>query len=504
MVEFPSVETLDKQEVELNLSKLRVYGHLDNLFDDSNAEALGHIWSSYNEEPNLSDNDGRTKVDKTNNGEFVSEIEAFSPEIKYFYRAYAIYQGETFLGEVKEFSIAGINLVLVTDSIGNKDIGSDGSSATLYYHMEGLLEGVKIDNYGVCWAKHSIPKIIEDPFASEGAIIANDTVYKASTSYNVKASAIYFVRPFMQIGETVFYGDELIFKVDNFWLQKANFLGDGRYDMASFAINGKGYIGMGTQIHNGIPPKSDLWEYNPDNDTWTQKEDFRGGPRAYLVSFAKGDFGYAGLGYDGTNFRRDMWKYDPYINQWSPINDSFPGVGRANAIATVVVNRAYIGLGGTTILGKDSKDFYSLDLTNHTWDTLLDYPVELSIGLAAFSIGNIAYVYSGLDFYAYNTINNSWATRTFSTMGYRQNPVAFSIGSKGYLGMGTKQNFWESEKDLYEYDPQDNSWRKLTSLPDKARGRDAAASFVIGNKAYVTCGLSKVLLSDLWQFNPPL
>ena len=55
------------------------------------------------------------------------------------------------------------------------------------------------------------------------------------------------------------------------WTQKTDFGGGNRFGAIGFSIGLKEYIGTGWD-DNGF--KKDLWEYDPANDSWTQKADF--------------------------------------------------------------------------------------------------------------------------------------------------------------------------------------------------------------------------------------
>ena len=53
-----------------------------------------------------------------------------------------------------------------------------------------------------------------------------------------------------------------------------------------------------------------FWQYDPDQNFWTQKAELPGTPRNSAVAFEAGGKGYVGTGYDGTNKLKDFWEYD--------------------------------------------------------------------------------------------------------------------------------------------------------------------------------------------------
>ena len=52
-----------------------------------------------------------------------------------------------------------------------------------------------------------------------------------------------------------------------------------------------------------------MWEFDPATNTWIQLADFQGTARRYLTAFSFGNYAYAGLGTNGTNFQ-DFWLFD--------------------------------------------------------------------------------------------------------------------------------------------------------------------------------------------------
>lgn len=99
----------------------------------------------------------------------------------------------------------------------------------------------------------------------------------------------------------------------NTWTQRQNVGGfTQRMEASGFAINGKGYLGTGDNYSSGTN-YGDFWEYDPNTNMWTQIADFGGLPRRYLTSFTIGNKGYAGLGTNGTNFQ-DVWEYSELLS----------------------------------------------------------------------------------------------------------------------------------------------------------------------------------------------
>ena len=124
------------------------------------------------------------------------------------------------------------------------------------------------------------------------------------------------------------------------WIQRANFGGGDRYQLVSFVVDDKAYVGLGTDYDAYT---NDLWEFNPSTNFWTQKNNFPGAERSAASAFGIQQRGYLGLGGDG-GYLDDFWEYNPYSDSWLA-REEFPGGERRNAISFVIGDRGYIGTG---------------------------------------------------------------------------------------------------------------------------------------------------------------
>ncbi|OQX97124.1 MAG: hypothetical protein B6I20_13315 [Bacteroidetes bacterium 4572_117] len=101
----------------------------------------------------------------------------------------------------------------------------------------------------------------------------------------------------------------------------------------AFAIGGKGYFGLGKSADGEF--LKDFWEFTPNekgtNGTWIKKLDFPGAPRQNAAAFVIGTQGYVGTGddiigdmegggYTGQTYS-DVYRYDPFNNSWRQIRD---------------------------------------------------------------------------------------------------------------------------------------------------------------------------------------
>ncbi|WP_422349772.1 Kelch repeat-containing protein [Flagellimonas sp.] len=150
-------------------------------------------------------------------------------------------------------------------------------------------------------------------------------------------------------GVEPFYDDLWVYDPEtDTWSEKAGFEIAGRAGAVGFSINGKGYIATG--FRDQPPLLSDVWEYNPINDSWTQKTSLPQGMERYSsFGFSLKGKGYLGMGIDEEdNLLKDIWEFDPMENggagSWIKKSD-FPAEERYFPMAVATDEKAIIGLG---------------------------------------------------------------------------------------------------------------------------------------------------------------
>lgn len=152
----------------------------------------------------------------------------------------------------------------------------------------------------------------------------------------------------------------------NVWIKKASLPTGNRSGAVAFSIGNKGYVGLGVKKSNKDGSDTfmnDLWEYNPDTNTWIRKADFPGGGRWYSAAFTIKDKGYVGTGLSSfnyeTGFKNDMWQYDSVSDTWTQLN--LAGLPeRSRAVGFSIGNSGYIGTG---FMGNHSRsDFWKFSV----------------------------------------------------------------------------------------------------------------------------------------------
>ena len=237
------------------------------------------------------------------------------------------------------------------------------------------------------------------------------------------------------------------------WTQRTGMPGGNRTGAVSFSVNNKGYVALGTDCN--FNPYQDVWQYDADADQWIQMSNFGGASRRFAVGFAIDTMGYIATGASGNVFYTDIWQYNPTTDQWTQKAD-MPPAGRSNASAFVIGNKGYIGLGynGTNAL----LDFWAYDPATNAWAPKANYQGTAVNAAYSFSIGGHGYCGDGStltvnkdDFWEYDTATDTWAQRTKPGIalaygsGVAVNNVGYFIG--GEDSTSTYQNL------LLQYTP---------------------------------------------------
>jgi N-acetylneuraminic acid mutarotase len=285
------------------------------------------------------------------------------------------------------------------------------------------------------------------------------------------------------------------------WTQKANFGGSARSEAVGFSIGDKGYIGTGTDGNL----KKDFWEYDPAFDAWTQKADFGGSARKAAVGFSLDGKGYIGTGYDGK-VKKDFWQYDPSSNTWVEKN-GFQGDPREDAVAFTIESFGYLGT-GINKFDQLTDDFYRYDPALNMWSNIKKIP-GIRRAAVSFSINGKGYVGTGndgtlsdifiKDCWEYDPASNTWTQKSDLPGNGREEAVGFSINDKGYIVSGLEEIFtFPKKKDCWEYNPANDSWTQKNNF--EGSERTSAATFVIGNNAYLGTGSGSASMNDFWIY----
>ncbi|MBL7963181.1 MAG: hypothetical protein JNM31_04965 [Flavobacteriales bacterium] len=230
----------------------------------------------------------------------------------------------------------------------------------------------------------------------------------------------------------------------------------------AFSIDGLGYLATTAATGN-------FFAYDPVSDSWSPRADLPGGARSRSASFAMEGKGYVGSGLIGGVRQSDLWAYDPTTNSWTQCADR-PGSAVHSASGFAIGNKGYMGGGNLGGSSAASGSLYRYDPVTNTWTGMGSLPLGNKQCAQAFVVGNKAYLGGGFTggpsylkrFDVYDPATQNWTL--LGDMGgcYRYDGVGFSIADKGYL-FGGSQNFttlanppssgWYTSSELWEFNP---------------------------------------------------
>lgn len=229
--------------------------------------------------------------------------------------------------------------------------------------------------------------------------------------------------------------------------------GNSRGSAVSFAIENKGYVGLGQGNTAGY--YTDFWEYDAATEAWTQIADFAGTGRRGAVAFAINGFGYVGTGQDATGLKKDFYKYDPSTNSWTQLSD-FIGTARKYAVGFTMGGQAYVGTGDD---GVYKNDFYMYLAEFDTWVVRASIPAVGRAGSVGWGSFPTAFICTGedpagnvsSDLWEFNYYSNAWIQKADFTGPARKHATAFVIDGIGYVGTGFNNGTFYD--DFYAYTP---------------------------------------------------
>ena len=162
--------------------------------------------------------------------------------------------------------------------------------------------------------------------------------------------------------------------------------------------------------------------------------------------------------------------------------------------------------------------FFPLFLSGqfNTWTKKNDFIAGKRERAVAFSIGDFAYVSTGVDtaetllkdLWQYDPQLDSWTQKADLPGAARRDAVAFAINGKGYVGTGMDNAnalLGNKLKDLWEYDPLANAWTQKADFPGSGgNGIYFSTAFTVDNKGYVCGGKwgPSLYSSQLWEYKP--
>jgi N-acetylneuraminic acid mutarotase len=191
---------------------------------------------------------------------------------------------------------------------------------------------------------------------------------------------------------------------------------------------------------------------------------------------------------------------------WEQISD-FPGAERDDATGFRIGDSAYIGT-GTTPWWSNQGDFYGFDLTTEQWFPIASLPLGKERQYASsFSHNGKGYVFGGFngaflnDLWCYNPTNDSWTELASLPSSGRSGSSCFVINDSVYIiGGKTSTNFAINE--VWCYEPSTDSWSQRSNLPFGNCWRSSACQ--LNNTGYLVFGRDEnnTFMNNMYAYNP--
>lgn len=289
------------------------------------------------------------------------------------------------------------------------------------------------------------------------------------------------------------------------WEKATDFPGASPFLSVAFVINDVAYVGTGQ------PWAKDFYAYQPSTNQWTKIADLPH-RRSEAIAFSLLGKGYVLTGRDSLGILKDFWEYDPTQNTWTQLPD-FPGLGRYNASALTLGNKAYLGTGWTDLAGptvqKQLSDWWEYDALSKTWTKKADFPGGPCSFAAGIGLGAKAYLglagpglSLGRQWWEYDPTLDKWKQLTDCPGTTRYGAGIFAIKDKIYAGGGIKGLGSDPRYYIYdwwEYDRLKDRWRAIADQPQL---RGIGINFSIADVGYWGLGFDDAngIVRDIWRF----
>lgn len=288
------------------------------------------------------------------------------------------------------------------------------------------------------------------------------------------------------------------------WTQKTSGA-TARGGASSWLYNSKMYIFGGDNASRF----NDVWEYNISTDTWTQKSTTGGPPttRAYSpVSVYMGKAyvfggGNGGGGYTNLN---DTWELDLTTFTWTQKSPS-GGPPTARNGHTSIINSDKIYIFGGSVGGSRLNDTWELNLTTLAWSQKVTSggPPGVRYLHSANVYNGKMYVHGGWnlssgydDMWELDLTSFTWTQKAAGPSARDQHAYA-NNGADIYIFGGSSKN------DLRKYNVTGNSWALQSSGSPLARSYSTSVTY--NDKLYIYggfCDDTDVSVNELWEFDP--
>ena len=210
----------------------------------------------------------------------------------------------------------------------------------------------------------------------------------------------------------------------------------------------------------------------------------------------------------------DAWMYDISENKWHQ-RDNFPGDERRYLVAFAIGNKIYAGT-GQKAAGAIFNDLYQYDIAVNEWTgEKIDTPdgFEARYNAVAFSLNDKGYIVGGRknintvfnDVWQYDPENDSWNKKEDFPVNF-SGGISISHNNRAFVGFNSNS---ELPRTLWEYDEANDRWEEFTTLPDEIE-REIVSGVIVQNTIYILDEKNKIWTCDMnndtktWKFKTDL
>lgn len=269
-------------------------------------------------------------------------------------------------------------------------------------------------------------------------------------------------------GTKVFFGTQEATVLQNFF--------ESRLSVRIPEAAGEPVVKIRVQVQDEVLEFSQTFEYQ--SGKYTLLGQFPGALRIYNNVFFDNQSGfYVGLGalrLGAGNFP-GFQRFDPTTGAWTAV--TFPGEGRVGAFAT----SNYLG-GGRVEIDRDvfefKQDFWKIN--GGTFTKLSDLPTT-SFNSIAFELNGQLFIAGGTGLGDQNMLKYNPSTQVWTPQA--PTPIALS-NELAWFVFQNKAYFVARDRNVWEFEPNSDTWRILTPYPGSLDSGFGLAQ-VVNNKAYI-------------------
>lgn len=289
------------------------------------------------------------------------------------------------------------------------------------------------------------------------------------------------------------------------WTQIQDFPGGPRDDGTSFTINNKAYCFTGLEpgqcTGNG-------YVFDGSSETWLPMASLPiGNQRQYATGFSYNGTGYmlGGLTCSGACLN-DFWQYSVISNSWTALPD-FPASGRQGMSNFIIKDKLYI-IGGRPASNTALNEVWEYNFTTSVWTQKNNLPITGMWRGAAFAIDTVGYICYGMNsslpeaynhfMYRYDHFADVWTVVPISGLPLR-NYIACAVVNKKAFMYGGHDTLDVINNDVKLFDPADTSLTTYSGV--STIGRKGTMAFALNDVFYITTGIDATQnrIKETWK-----